>query len=55
MVYNTRNYWVFGLRPSSGILQKFRGHDVLENGSVSVLRTGGGGENTLSVGSLRKS
>jgi hypothetical protein len=21
MVYNTQNYWVFGLRPSSGILE----------------------------------
>jgi hypothetical protein len=31
-----------------------REHNVSETGSVSVLRSGGG-ENTLSVGSLRKS
>jgi hypothetical protein len=36
MVYNTQNYWVFGLRPSSGIL-KTREPNVLETGSVSVL------------------
>jgi hypothetical protein len=40
MVYNTRNYWVFGLCPSSGIL-KYREHNVSETGSVSVLRSGG--------------
>jgi hypothetical protein len=32
MVYNTDDYWVFGLRPLSGILKK-----VLETESVSVL------------------
>jgi hypothetical protein len=32
-----QNYWVFGLFPSSGILED-RKHDVLETGSVSVLR-----------------
>jgi hypothetical protein len=37
MVYNTQNYWVFGLFPSSEI-QKIRKHDVSENGSVPVLR-----------------
>jgi hypothetical protein len=41
MQYITRNdsqkYWVFGLFPSSGILET-RKHDVLETGSVSVLR-----------------
>jgi hypothetical protein len=31
MVYNTQNYWVFGLRPSSGILET-RKHNVLETG-----------------------
>jgi hypothetical protein len=31
MTYNTKNYWVFGLCPSSGIL-KTRGHSVLETG-----------------------
>jgi hypothetical protein len=37
MVYNTQNYWVFGLFPSSGILEN-RKHDDSETGSVSVLR-----------------
>jgi hypothetical protein len=30
MVYNTQNYWVSGLYPSSGILEN-RKHDVSEN------------------------
>jgi hypothetical protein len=29
MVYNTQNYWVFGLFPSSGILET-RKHNVSE-------------------------
>jgi hypothetical protein len=33
----TQNYWVFGLLPTSGILET-RKHDVSETGSVSVLR-----------------
>jgi hypothetical protein len=37
MVYNTQSYWVFGLRPSSDILET-RKHNVSENGSVSLLR-----------------
>jgi hypothetical protein len=37
MVYNTQNYWVFGLLLSYGILEN-RKHDVSEIGSVSVLR-----------------
>jgi hypothetical protein len=37
MVYNTQNYWDFGLYPLSGII-KTREHDVSETGSVSVLR-----------------
>jgi hypothetical protein len=39
-MYNTQNYWVFGLCQSSGILET-RKHDVSETGSVSVLRRGG--------------
>jgi hypothetical protein len=35
MVYNTQNYWVFGLLLSSHILEN-RKHDVSETGSVSV-------------------
>jgi hypothetical protein len=37
--FNTQNYCVFGLFPSSGILEN-RKHDVSETGSVSVLRWG---------------
>jgi hypothetical protein len=39
MVYNTQNYWVFGLFPSSGILQNIK-HDVSVNVFVSVFRWG---------------
>jgi hypothetical protein len=31
-----QNHWVFGIRPSSGILENIK-HKVSENGSVSVL------------------
>jgi hypothetical protein len=48
---NAKNYWVFGLFPSSGILEN-RQHDVSENGSVPQVK---GGEDTYSVGALRKS
>jgi hypothetical protein len=48
MVYDTQNYWVSGLRPSSGILNT-RKHNVSETGSVSILRWGEG--DTYSVGS----
>jgi hypothetical protein len=38
MIENTpQNYWVFGLFPTSGILEN-RKHDISETGSVSVLR-----------------
>jgi hypothetical protein len=46
MVCKTQNHWVFGLCPSSGILET-REHNVSETESVSVLRCGEGGE-TLS-------
>jgi hypothetical protein len=36
MVYKTQNYRVFGLSPSSDILEN-RKHDVSETESVSVL------------------
>jgi hypothetical protein len=45
IVHNTENYWVFGLCQSSGTLET-RKHNVLETGSVSILRRGGGGEQT---------
>jgi hypothetical protein len=35
MVYNTRDYWVFGLCPPSGILRNTNEHSVSETGSVS--------------------
>jgi hypothetical protein len=34
---NFQNYWLFGFRPSSGILET-RKHNVSETGSVPVLR-----------------
>jgi hypothetical protein len=46
MVYNTQNYWVFGLFPSSNVLGT-RKHDLSETGSVSVLRCGGRKTSTL--------
>jgi hypothetical protein len=52
MVYNTQNYWVWGLCPAPGILET-RKHKVSVTGSVSVLRGGGGGV-TYSVRSGRK-
>jgi hypothetical protein len=50
MVYDTQNYWVSGLCPSSGI--KKLECDVLETASVSMLRLRE--EDSCSVGSLRK-
>jgi hypothetical protein len=50
MVYNTQNYWVFGLCPSSGILET-RKHTVSE--SDLFLSSSEGGD-TYSVRSLRK-
>jgi hypothetical protein len=51
MVYNTLCYWVFGLFPSSGILENttFRKLDLFPSSGE------GGGEDTYSVGPLRKS
>lgn len=40
MVYNTQNYWVYGLFPSPAILET-RKHGASETASVSVLRWGG--------------
>jgi hypothetical protein len=34
----TENYWVFGLCPSSRILETRKQHNVSETGSVSVFR-----------------
>jgi hypothetical protein len=51
MVYNTQNYWVSGLFPSSGILENmtFRKLDLFPSSCE------GGGKNTYSVGPLTKS
>jgi hypothetical protein len=51
MVYNTQNYWVFGLFPSSGILENttFLKLDLFPSSGE------GGEEDTYSVGPLRKS
>jgi hypothetical protein len=51
MVYNTQNYLVFGLCPSSGILEN-RKHDVSETGCVSVLRWRG--KTPTQLGPLKK-
>jgi hypothetical protein len=37
MVYNSQNYWVIGLCPSSGILETIK-LNISETASVSVLR-----------------
>jgi hypothetical protein len=31
MVYNTRDYWIFGLRPLSGIVENTLGSKILIN------------------------
>jgi hypothetical protein len=48
MVYNTRNYWVFGLFPSSGILENTTIWKLFPSSGE------GGGEDTYSVGPIRK-
>jgi hypothetical protein len=51
MVYNTQNYWDFGLFPSSDILENttFRKLDLFPSSDE------GGGEDTYSVGPVRES
>jgi hypothetical protein len=36
MVYNTQNYWVFGICPSSGLqlIRRKEKHDVSETGNL---------------------
>jgi hypothetical protein len=51
MVYNTENYWVFGLFPSSGILENtkettFRKQDLFPSS--------GGGKTPTQVGPLER-
>jgi hypothetical protein len=41
MGYNTRNYWVFGLHSSSGIVKNIKEYSASETVSVSVLKCGG--------------
>jgi hypothetical protein len=38
MVYNTQDYWVFGLCPLSGILENTKEHNILETVSFPILR-----------------
>jgi hypothetical protein len=49
MVYNTQNYWVFGLFPSSDILKTRKNDDR----TLNLFPSSGEGEDTYSVGSLR--
>jgi hypothetical protein len=51
MLYNTQNYWVFGLCPSSGILEP-REH-VSENGCFHP-QVGGGGKIPTVLGPLER-
>jgi hypothetical protein len=53
MVYNTQNYWGFGLYPSSGFnnYKEKDKHNVSETGSVSVLRWG---ETPILLGPLER-
>jgi hypothetical protein len=37
MVYNTQDYWVFGLWPSSDILDNTKKHNVLETDPISEM------------------
>jgi hypothetical protein len=53
MVYNTQNYWVSGLCPSSGILET-RKHNVSETGSIPAPRCGGGEETPIQLGPLER-
>jgi hypothetical protein len=38
MVYNTQNYWAFGLCPSPGILENTKEHSGSETGSIFVYK-----------------
>jgi hypothetical protein len=38
VVGSAQNYWVFGLYPLPSILKNMKEHNILETGSVSVLR-----------------
>jgi hypothetical protein len=51
MAYNTQNYWVFVLCPSSGIL-KTRKYTIFRK--LDLFPFSGEGGDTYSVGSLRK-
>jgi hypothetical protein len=52
MVYNTQNYWVSGLCPSSRIIN-VRKHNIPETGSVSVLQ-GEGRETPIMLGPIER-
>jgi hypothetical protein len=50
MVYNTRDYWVFGLRPPPGIRNNTKEHSVSKTDLFPS--SGGGVGDTYSVGSV---
>jgi hypothetical protein len=50
-MYNTQNYWIFVLCPSSDILKRMEQHNVLETGFLTILRWG---ENIYSVGPVNE-
>jgi hypothetical protein len=51
MVYNTQNYWVFGLFPSAGILET-RKHDFRK--LDLFLPSGEGGKTSTQLGPLER-
>jgi hypothetical protein len=52
IVYNNWNLWVSGLCPSSSIPRTLK-HNISETGSLFLI--GGGGGDTYSAGSFRRS
>jgi hypothetical protein len=53
MLYNTRDYWNFGLYPSSGILKNIKNTMFQKRDLFTT--SGEGMGDTCSVGSVRKS
>lgn len=46
-MYNTQDYWVLGLCPSSGVIKNTKEYNVSENWSASFFRWGGAGDTLL--------
>jgi hypothetical protein len=53
MVYNTQNYWVFGLCPLSSILET-RKHNVSETGCFHSQVRGAGGKTPTLLGPIER-